>query len=84
MLRTSNIKEVFGAVNLRNGITSNVDALSVQIGASVGRVDIGINYDINISGLSEVTGYRGAFEIAFIYKSISTILNSYSIPCDRL
>lgn len=78
------IKSLHGGLFLRNGLTSNIDAFAVYAGATVGRIDVRINYDINISGLSVVTGNRGAFEISFIYKSISTVLNSYSIPCNRL
>jgi len=41
-----------------------------------------LSYDINVSGLSQSTNVS-TFEISLIYKSISTVLNSYSIPCER-
>lgn len=79
----SAVKELIAGVYLKNGLTAEMDAISVTAGALVGRIEINICYDLNISGLSVVTNKRGAFEIAFVYKSISTVLNSYSIPCDR-
>lgn len=78
------VSALHGGVYVRNGITSNIDAIAVHAGASMGRIEMRINYDINISNLSSVTGSQGAFEISFIYRSISTVLNSYSIPCNRI
>lgn len=76
----SPVKNIFAGVFLRNGLTANIDALALQAGTTVGRIQMAVNYDINISALHA----RGAFEISFIYKGIYTVLNSYSIPCDRL
>ncbi len=80
----SSVKELTGGVYLRNGFFNSPDAVSLTGGATVGRIEIGLSYDVNISGLSRVTNNRGAFEISFVYRSISTVLNSYSIPCERL
>ena len=80
----SSVKEITGGLYLRNGFFNSPDAISLVGGATIRRIEVALSYDINISGLSQVTGYRGAFEISFIYKSISTVLNSYSIPCERL
>jgi type IX secretion system PorP/SprF family membrane protein len=81
--KKSTVKEIFAGVQMRSGI-NNSDAFAIIAGATVGRIDFAIGYDINISGLSSATGNKGAFEISFVYKSISTVLNSYSIPCERL
>ncbi len=80
----TSVKQVFGGIYIKNGIVNELDALSVVLGTTVRRLDIGISYDFNMSGLSKSSGkMMGAFEISFIYKSISTVLNSYSIPCER-
>lgn len=78
----SSVKRVFGGVYLRNGLLSNIDAFMVQGGTTVGRLDIALSYDLGISSLSQSQS-MGSFEISLIYKSISTVLNSYSIPCER-
>jgi type IX secretion system PorP/SprF family membrane protein len=78
----SSVKRIFAGVYLRNGIVSDIDAFMVQGGATVGRIDIAVSYDMGLSNLSQ-SKTMGSFEIALIYKSISTVLNSYSIPCER-
>ena len=80
----SAVKEIRGGVHFRNGISETIDAFSIVAGAHINRIDVSIAYDVNVSGLSNYSGNRGAFEFSIIYKSISTVLNSYSIPCDRL
>jgi type IX secretion system PorP/SprF family membrane protein len=75
------VKKVFCGAYLRNN-SSGKNAFIAQAGATVGRLDIGISYDMYLSNVTN-SGIRSAFEISFIYKSISTILNSYSIPCER-
>jgi type IX secretion system PorP/SprF family membrane protein len=80
--KKTTVKEIFGGVQMRSGI-NNSDAFAIIAGATVGRIGFAVGYDINISDLSAATGNKGAFEISFVYKSISTVLNSYSIPCER-
>lgn len=78
----SSVKKVFGGFYVNNGLFSGLDAIMAQIGATVGRLDIALSYDLGVSELGQ-TNTMGSFEIALIYKSISTVLNSYSIPCER-
>lgn len=81
---STSVKRVFAGIYLKNGLLSEVDALSILAGTTVKRMDIALCYDFNISSLGNASGkMMGAFEISFIYKSISTVLNSYSIPCER-
>jgi type IX secretion system PorP/SprF family membrane protein len=75
------VKKVFCGAYARNN-SSGMDAFIAQAGATIGRLDIGFSYDIYLSDVTK-SGNKSAFEISFIYKSISTILNSYSIPCER-
>ncbi len=77
------LKRVYGGVFLRNGIVNGMDALAVNAGITIRRIDLGFNYDFNISDLSGSGGSLGTFELSFMYRSLSTVLNSYSIPCER-
>jgi type IX secretion system PorP/SprF family membrane protein len=79
----SSVKEIFAGLYLRNGIFNEADALSVFAGTRVGRIEFALNYDLTVSNLSTATKNQSAFEISIIYKSISTVLNTYSIPCER-
>lgn len=77
------VKEIFAGVYLRNGLFNEADALCVLAGATIRSVEFALSYDLSVSNLSTATNNRSAFEISIIYKSISTILNTYSIPCER-
>jgi len=79
---TTTLKRIFIGAYAVDGITRELNSISAQIGATISRIDIILNYDIPVSSASQV-GKMSAFEITFIYKSISTVLNSYSIPCER-
>jgi type IX secretion system PorP/SprF family membrane protein len=81
--KRSAVKELTAGFFFRDSFFSNTDALSIAGGVTIGRIDIALCYDYNISGLKVATGNRGAFELSFAYRSISTVLNSYSIPCER-
>lgn len=43
------------------------DALIVNLGLDYNNINFGLSYDINVSGLSTVTNYRGGIELSFIY-----------------
>ncbi len=43
------------------------DALIVNLGLDYNNINFGLSYDINVSGLSTVTDYRGGIELSFIY-----------------
>ena len=53
------------------------------IGANREEWQVGISYDINISNLSSITHYRGAFELSVIYIAQSSEPKIYNVPCDR-
>lgn len=79
----SGVRELGAGVFLRNTLASNTDALIVNVSALVRNIQIGISYDLNISSLKAYSNSRGAFEITLIYRSLSTILNTFTIPCER-
>lgn len=80
---SSGVREINAGVFLRNTLASNTDAVIVMVGTMVRNIQIGISYDLNISSLKSYSNSRGAFEITLVYRSISTILNTFTIPCER-
>jgi type IX secretion system PorP/SprF family membrane protein len=79
----SSVKQLTGGVYIRNSASDQLSAFIFCLGTTIRRMDLGISYDMNAGELSNSTGSMGAFEISIIYRSISTVLNSYSIPCER-
>lgn len=79
-----NIREVFAGLYLRNGIPDPADAFMVMGGAQFRNLAINISYDVNVSALNPYSNHRGAFEISLIYKSISSIIKTFTIPCERI
>lgn len=78
-----NIREIQGGFYVRNGLTKTIDAMIFVFGTQVSNLQFQISYDINVSPLNEFTNKRGAFEISIIYKSLSTIIKTFTIPCER-
>lgn len=79
-----NVSEATSGIYLRNGILNNTDAIMVMFGAQIHNLNITISYDINISPLSSYTNGQGAFEISLIYRNISSIIKTFTIPCERI
>lgn len=78
------LTEIFGAVSFRDGFNRNYDAFALIFGGKIKEFQVGISYDFNISPLSSITHYRGAFELSIIYIAKRTTPNIISVPCDRL
>jgi type IX secretion system PorP/SprF family membrane protein len=76
-------KAIFIGVYGRQGFANLSDACVAVLGANYKNYYGGVSYDFNISQLHTATGYRGAFEVSFIYTGISTHLMKTQIPCDR-
>ena len=76
------INQVFAGVNYRDGFSRNYDAMNLIIGAKRQEWQVGISYDINVSDLSSVTHYRGAFELSIIYIAKSSDPSIFIVPCD--
>jgi type IX secretion system PorP/SprF family membrane protein len=76
------INGVFAGLNFRDGFNRNYDAGNLIVGAQRQEWQVGISYDINMSGLSSVTHYRGAFELSVIYIAKSSEPKIYNVPCD--
>lgn len=76
--------DVFAGFSSRNGFNRNYDAFTLLVGGTVREFQLGISYDINVSELSSVSHYRGAFELSLIYIAKNTKSKIYNVPCDRL
>jgi hypothetical protein len=78
----TNIDHVFAGLNYRDGFNRNYDAMNLIVGARRQEWQVGISYDINVSDLSSVTHYRGAFELSVIYIAKSSEPSIFIVPCD--
>lgn len=76
------INAVFAGLNFRDGYKRNYDAANFIVGAQRQEWQVGISYDVNVSDLSSVTHYRGAFELSVIYIAKSSEPKIYNVPCD--
>ena len=81
--KKAKVNEVFGGANMRAGFNRNYDALNLIMGARREEWQVGLSYDVNVSSLSSLTHYRGAFELSVIYIPQSTEPKIYNVPCDR-
>jgi type IX secretion system PorP/SprF family membrane protein len=77
-----NVRDIHGGVFFRT--TNPSDALIALLGVQVQKFLINFSYDINVSSLNQYTNGRGAFEVSIIYTSISTIIKTFTIPCERI
>ena len=64
----------------------NNDALILSGGVNHKNHMLSVGYDLNISGLSVVSGYRGGIEFTYrhILKCFPKIPLNFTIPCIRL
>lgn len=61
------------------------DAYIPVIGFEYYGVRLLMNYDLNLSSLTEASGTRGGLEISLVYSGVkATSLNKLAIPCPRL
>lgn len=73
----------YAGIIVRNGINRNTDAIVAVLGLKFKNLEIGFNYDFNVSGLRSATQSRGAYEFSIVYTGASSVLNKTAIPCDR-
>jgi type IX secretion system PorP/SprF family membrane protein len=78
-----NVREVYGGIYLRNGLADPTDAVMLMAGAQIRKLAINISYDFNISKLRAYSNYRGGFELSFVFKSITSVIKTFTIPCER-
>ncbi len=68
---------------IRTGINRNTDAFMGIVGMTFERMEIGLDYDVNVSSLQTATNKKGAVEIAIIFWSGNVDVKPKTIPCDR-
>lgn len=78
-----NAKGIYAGLIVRNGINRNTDAAIAVVGMRFKKLEVGVNYDFNISELRHATKARGAYEFSIIYTGASSVLQKTAIPCDR-
>ncbi len=79
-----NVREIYGGLYIRNGIADPMDAVMVMFGAQIRKIAVNVSYDLNVSPLKKYTNYRGAFELSIIFKSITTVIKTFTLPCERI
>ncbi len=70
-------------LKFRTGFNRNFDAIIFHLGAQLFRSEIGLSYDITVSGMQMASRFRGAFEIYFVYYQHYKKSNPSSLPCFR-
>jgi type IX secretion system PorP/SprF family membrane protein len=75
------VKNVYALAMLRSNPSHNIDALIFGGGVKFSRINLGISYDSNISPLSRVTNFNGAFEISLTWTGGNHFQNSIAEPC---
>ncbi|MGM0649195.1 MAG: PorP/SprF family type IX secretion system membrane protein [Bacteroidota bacterium] len=78
----SMLDKIYAGTEFRTQFHST-DAVVVMVGLGLIGFDVGISYDINISGLNQATNFKGAFEISLVYTNFVKELDRITIPCDR-
>jgi type IX secretion system PorP/SprF family membrane protein len=75
------VKKIY-VINLyRINPARNIDAIIIGGGFKFAQIDCGISYDFNVSSLSKVTNFRGAFEVSLIYTGGTGKKNAAVEPC---
>ena len=72
----------FGVI-IRNGLQRNTDAAIAIVGLKFKKLEVGFNYDFNVSELRAATNSRGAYEFSIVYTGASSVLQKTAVPCDR-
>jgi hypothetical protein len=65
----------------RSNPPRNVDAFILGGGLEFIKFNLGVTYDFNISPLSTITNFNGAFEISLVFTGGRRTRNNVSQPC---
>jgi type IX secretion system PorP/SprF family membrane protein len=82
-INTFNIpaKKLYAVAMFRSNPPRNVDAFILGGGLEFLKFNLGVTYDFNISPLSTITNFNGAFEISLIFTGGRRTRNNVSQPC---
>ncbi|MFO7879548.1 MAG: PorP/SprF family type IX secretion system membrane protein [Bacteroidota bacterium] len=76
------LEKIYAGGGVRTQLHST-DALIFKAGVGVMGFDVGISYDVNISGLRQASNFKGAFELSIVYTNFVKDIERFAIPCDR-
>ena len=76
------LKALYTGLLWRNGINRNSDALIFIGGMNFRYLDVGVSYDVNMSGLRSATNRRGGWELSLIFTP-NTVVDKIHLPCER-
>jgi type IX secretion system PorP/SprF family membrane protein len=77
----SRVQKVYAVAMGRVNPVRNIDALIVGGGVEFFNFNLGLIYDLNISPLSKVTNFNGAFEVTLVYTGRGNARNNSGRPC---
>jgi type IX secretion system PorP/SprF family membrane protein len=75
------VKKLYALTMFRLNPLCNIDAWILGGGAEFMEFNLGITYDFNISPLSTITNFTGAFEISLIYTGGKHTQKNANLPC---
>jgi type IX secretion system PorP/SprF family membrane protein len=75
------VKKLFGVSMVRINPMRNIDAFILGGGAEFMKFNLGITYDFNISPLSTISNFNGAFEISLVYTGGKHSQKNANQPC---
>ena len=75
------VKKLYAVTMFRLNPTRNIDAFILGGGVEFLKFNLGITYDLNISPLSTVANFNGAFEMSLIYTGKKRTQKIADQPC---
>jgi type IX secretion system PorP/SprF family membrane protein len=75
------VKKLYAVGMFRVNPPRNMDAFILGGGVKFQKLNLGFTYDLNISALSRVTNFNGAFEISLVYTGGRDNRKNISQPC---
>ena len=81
--KSGKVQNIYGGLLYRDGFARTYDAIIPVVGLTYNRFDIGLSYDLNISGLSDYSPRKSTLEFSLVYTGPLFSPQNLSIPCDR-
>ncbi|MCX6335294.1 MAG: PorP/SprF family type IX secretion system membrane protein [Bacteroidia bacterium] len=75
------VSKIYALAMIRLNPMRDIDALILGGGAGFLNFNLGLGYDLNISPLSKVTNFNGAFEVSLIYTGRGHDRDNKNQPC---
>jgi type IX secretion system PorP/SprF family membrane protein len=75
------VRKLYAVTMFRVNPPRNMDAFILGGGVKFQKLNLGFTYDLNVSSLSRVTNFNGAFEISLVYVGGRDKRKNVSQPC---